>query len=270
MGPMGCPETSVRYYHYTLRRNTDVAFPSPFVLHTRPSHPPYNFSTDLASPSPVVLLARPSRPPYFSSDVAFPSPFVLHTQPSHPPYNFSTDLVLPSPLACWLTDRTSFPRRCNRKLLIEVLREVYSPVVLKFGWPRKDTELMCELCLQCSNLLDLLGEGVLGLRTESSKMNFALVRCSKAETYDGTTTWHTSLILATVWLAYLYLFKRGFGFFSLTLMYICRCVVNPLRHCSFYIYIYKKLNSKAIPVRAWMGPETSKRLRLPDLKTFGT
>ena len=53
------------------------------------------------------------------------------------------------------------------------MREIYSPVVLKCGWPRKDTELICKLCLQCSNLLDLLGEGVLGLRTGSSKMNFA-------------------------------------------------------------------------------------------------
>jgi hypothetical protein len=43
-------------------------------------------------------------------------------------------------------------------------------------------------------------------------MNFALVRCSKAETDDGTATWRTSLILATVWLAYLYLFKQGFVF----------------------------------------------------------
>ena len=140
--------------------SSDVAFPSPFVLHTRPSHPPYNFSTNLASPSPVVLHARPSRPPYFSSDVAFPSPFVLHTRPSHPPYNFSIDLVSPSPLACCHSDLTSFPRRCDRKLLIEVMRESYSPVVLMFGWPRKNTELVCKLCLQCSNLLDLLGERV--------------------------------------------------------------------------------------------------------------
>jgi hypothetical protein len=190
------------------------------VLHTWPSHPRYNFSTDLASPSPVVLHARPSRPPYFSSDVAFPSPFVLHTRPSHPPYNFSTDPVSPSPLACCHTDRTSFPRRCNRKLLIEVMREIYSPVVLKFGWPRKDTELIRKLCLQCSNLRDLLGESVLGLRTGSSKMNFTIVRCSKAATDDGTATRHTPLILATVWLAYLCLFKQGFGFF-LPSSYVC-------------------------------------------------
>ena len=100
------------------------------------------------------------------------------------------------------------------------MREIYSPVVLKFGWPRKDTELICKLCLQCSNLLDLLGEDVLGLRTGSSEMNFALVRCSKAETDDATATWHTSLTLATVCLAYLYLFKQSFGFFSLAVMYI--------------------------------------------------
>jgi hypothetical protein len=69
-------------------------------------------------------------------------------------------------------------------------------------------------------LLDLLGAGVLGLRTGSSKMNFALGRCSKAETDDGTATWHTSLMLPTVWLAYLYLFKQGFGFFSPAVMYV--------------------------------------------------
>ena len=299
MGPIGCPETSVRYYHYTLRHNTivafpslfvlhtrpshppynfntdlaspslvvllarpslppyfssDIAFPSPFVLHTRPSHQPYNFNTDLASPSPVVLLARPSRPPNFSFDIAFPSPFVLHTQPSHLPYNFSTDLVSPSPLACWHTDRTSFPRRCNRKLLIEIMREIYIPVVLKCGWPRKDTELICKLCLQCSNLLDLLGEDVLGLRTGNSKMNFALVRCSKAEPDNGTATWHTSLILATVWLTYLYLFKQRFGFFSLASMYIWRCLVNPLRHCSDSIYNSTLKQSLYGPGRALRFP----------------
>ena len=78
------------------------------------------------------------------------------------------------------------------------MREICSPVVLKFGWSRKDTELI-RLCLQCSNLLGLLGEGVLGLRTGSSKMNFAVVCRSKTETDDGTATSHTSLILATVW-----------------------------------------------------------------------
>jgi hypothetical protein len=137
---------------------------------------PFNFTTDLESPSPVVLHARSSRPPYFSTDVSFPSPFVLHTRPSHPPY-VSTNLASLSPLACWHTDRTIFPRRCNRKLLIEVMREISRPVVLKFGWPRKDAELICSLCLQCGNLFDLLGVGV-ELRRGSSKMNFALVRCS--------------------------------------------------------------------------------------------
>jgi hypothetical protein len=31
-----------------------------------------------------------------------------------------------------------------------------------------------------------------------------------------------------------------------------------------------KLNSKAIPLQAWTGPEGSRRLRLPDFKTIGT
>jgi hypothetical protein len=31
----------------------------------------------------------------------------------------------------------------------------------------------------------------------------------------------------------------------------------------------KELNSKAIPLQAWTGPEGSRRLRLPDFKTIG-
>ena len=31
-----------------------------------------------------------------------------------------------------------------------------------------------------------------------------------------------------------------------------------------------KGKGKAIPLQAWTGPESSRRLRLPDLKTFGT
>jgi hypothetical protein len=31
-----------------------------------------------------------------------------------------------------------------------------------------------------------------------------------------------------------------------------------------------KSKGKAIPLQAWTGPEDSKRLRLPDLKTIGT
>jgi len=31
-----------------------------------------------------------------------------------------------------------------------------------------------------------------------------------------------------------------------------------------------KGKGKAIPLQAWMGPEGSKRLRLPDFKTVGT
>jgi len=51
--------------------------------------------------------------------------------------------------------------------------------------------------------------------------------------------------------------------------------VNALKHetssSEFYRiewcqYIYVK----AIPVQAWTGPEDSRRLRLPDLKTIGT
>jgi len=38
-------------------------------------------------------------------------------------------------------------------------------------------------------------------------------------------------------------------------------------HIHIYVYIYK---GKAIPVQAWTGPESSRRLRLPDFKTIGT
>jgi len=31
-----------------------------------------------------------------------------------------------------------------------------------------------------------------------------------------------------------------------------------------------KGKGKAIPLQAWAGPEGSRRLRLPDFKTFGT
>ena len=31
-----------------------------------------------------------------------------------------------------------------------------------------------------------------------------------------------------------------------------------------------KVKGKAIPLQAWTGPEGSRKLRLPDFKTFGT
>jgi hypothetical protein len=31
-----------------------------------------------------------------------------------------------------------------------------------------------------------------------------------------------------------------------------------------------KVKDKTVPLQAWTGPEGSKRLRLPDFKTFGT
>jgi len=36
------------------------------------------------------------------------------------------------------------------------------------------------------------------------------------------------------------------------------------------VYIYIKQSKKAVPLQAWTGPEGSRRLRLPDFKTFGT
>jgi hypothetical protein len=31
-----------------------------------------------------------------------------------------------------------------------------------------------------------------------------------------------------------------------------------------------KIKGKAIPLQTWTGPEVSRKLRLPDLKTIGT
>jgi hypothetical protein len=42
-----------------------------------------------------------------------------------------------------------------------------------------------------------------------------------------------------------------------------RSIVNAL----WYV---KRVKGKAIPLQAWTGPEVSRRLRLPDLKTFST
>jgi len=45
-------------------------------------------------------------------------------------------------------------------------------------------------------------------------------------------------------------------------------VVLPLVQTKQIIINRKKC--KAIPLQAWTGPEGSRRLRLPDFKTFGT
>jgi len=37
-----------------------------------------------------------------------------------------------------------------------------------------------------------------------------------------------------------------------------------------YIQLGHGLKGKAIPVKAWPGPEGSRRFRLPDFKTIGT
>jgi len=39
---------------------------------------------------------------------------------------------------------------------------------------------------------------------------------------------------------------------------------------SMFLILYSKGKGKAIPLQAWTGPEGSRRLRLPDFKTFGT
>jgi len=63
------------------------------------------------------------------------------------------------------------------------------------------------------------------------------------------------------------------------------CVVEPARNfmerCSFVMcekaerwmsitHIKVKVKSKGIPLQAWTGPKSSRRLRLPDFKTICT
>jgi len=46
---------------------------------------------------------------------------------------------------------------------------------------------------------------------------------------------------------------------------------NELGSRSPYIKVgHGLVKGKAIPLQAWTGPEGSRRLRLPDFKTFGT
>jgi len=47
-----------------------------------------------------------------------------------------------------------------------------------------------------------------------------------------------------------------------------RDMVNGKVHWS--LVLRQKVKGKAIPLQAWTGPEGSRRLRLPDLKTIGT
>ena len=37
-----------------------------------------------------------------------------------------------------------------------------------------------------------------------------------------------------------------------------------------FVLVRRLVKSKEIPLQAWTGPEGSRRLRLPDFKTFGT
>jgi hypothetical protein len=43
--------------------------------------------------------------------------------------------------------------------------------------------------------------------------------------------------------------------------------VVPTYNFYLKLYIYK---GEAIPLQAWAGPEGSRKIRLPDLKTIGT
>jgi hypothetical protein len=47
---------------------------------------------------------------------------------------------------------------------------------------------------------------------------------------------------------------------------LCRFVLEPIAKAEHT----EVSEGKAIPLQAWTGPEGSRRLRLPDLKTVGT
>ena len=46
-----------------------------------------------------------------------------------------------------------------------------------------------------------------------------------------------------------------------------RLVFKGLMICEFYKVVKE---GKAVPLQAWIGPECSRRLRLPDCETVGT
>jgi hypothetical protein len=41
-------------------------------------------------------------------------------------------------------------------------------------------------------------------------------------------------------------------------------------HRGIFAFTFERVKSKAIPLEAWIGPEGSRRLRLPDFKRIGT
>jgi len=47
-------------------------------------------------------------------------------------------------------------------------------------------------------------------------------------------------------------------------------IVKNLKVYISCIFKYGKGKGKAIPLQAWTGPEGSRKLSLPDFKTFGT
>jgi hypothetical protein len=54
---------------------------------------------------------------------------------------------------------------------------------------------------------------------------------------------------------------------------VCRTILNRIRWEDDVISGFRRgaeSRGKAIPLQAWTGPEGSRRLRLPDLKTIGT
>ena len=81
--------------------------------------------------------------------------------------------------------------------------------------------------------------------------------CSSVFPFFTTCIVKKNELLALTFLFSSHTFRHRFLFRNLT----CVC-------CSSDITF--SLSSKAIPLQAWRGPEGSRRLRLPDLKTIGS
>ena len=47
-------------------------------------------------------------------------------------------------------------------------------------------------------------------------------------------------------------------------------LLKQIDKSQFKLSLKRKGKGKAIPLQAWIGTEGSRRLRLPDFKTFGT
>jgi len=67
--------------------------------------------------------------------------------------------------------------------------------------------------------------------------------------------------------AMLYWFSK-IHYLSTIILLCCLCIL--LRHIVKNASFFYDINSKAIPLQNWTGPECCSSLRIPDCKTIGT